>query len=152
MKSSTCIDLESDNTCPKSHSRLAGIKPGIKAQLNCTQLSTPKYEPGRSDRIRPCGPGTGHGQASAVQPLSTPSSQAEKKTFQSESTFLSNKCLGTRITNKLYPNPARTFFFFGHESGKNVNLLRSWLVSFCDNCLSSLKPPTRCTSSLTEME
>lgn len=43
-------------------------------------------------------------------------------------------------------------FFFGHESGKNVNLLRSWLVSFCDNCLSSLKPPTRCTSSLTEME
>lgn len=31
---------------------------------------------------------------------------------------------------------------------KTVHLLRSWWVSFCDNCLSSLKPPTRCTSSL----
>lgn len=28
------------------------------------------------------------------------------------------------------------------------NSLRSWWVSFCDNCLSSLKPPMRCTSSL----
>lgn len=56
-------------------------------------------------------------------------------------------------TNSTQIQPELFFFsFFGHESGKNVNLLRSWLVSFCDNCLSSLKPPTRCTSSLTEME
>lgn len=96
-----------------------------------------------------------HWASPAVQPLSKPSYQAEKKTLQGESTFLSSKWLRIQTTNKLYPNPARTnglVFFFGHESGKNVNLLRSWLVSFCDNCLSSLKPPTRCTSSLTEME
>lgn len=109
-------------------------------------------QPGRSDRIRPCGPGTGHGQAPAVQPLFTPSSQAQKKTLHVNPHFFPVNDWGLKLqTNSTQIQP-ELFFFFGHESGKNVNLLRSWLVSFCDNCLSSLKPPTRCTSSLTEME
>lgn len=149
MKTPTCIDLDSDNTCPRSWSILAA-QPGPKPSWAAPQFYMLDYKPGSNYKFRPSIPRAGHVWASGSEPLSTPCAQVEKTSFKTNPDFFWWSD-GAQITNKLSPNPVRTIFF-GHESGKNVNLLRSWLVSFCDNCLSSLKPPTRCTSSLTEME
>lgn len=150
MKSPTSIDLDSDNTWPRSHSVLAA-EPGIKYSQTAPQFYTQEYKPGRNYKFRPSTPHTGHVWVSEGQPLSTPRSQVEKTPFKTNPDFFPRSDRRLRLQTN-FTQIQSQLFFFQHESGKNVNLLRSWLVSFCDNCLSSLKPPTRCTSSLTEME
>lgn len=151
-ESSTGTDMESDNTCPKSYRKWAGMK----AQLNCTQLSTAMGQ-GEVTGSDPVAQALGMGKPQQSSPAPNQVLKQRKRPFKVNPHFFPVNDWGFRLqTNSTQIQPELMFvlffFFFGHESGKNVNLLRSWLVSFCDNCLSSLKPPTRCTSSLTEME
>lgn len=146
MKSPTSIDVDSDNTGPKPRS-ISAAEPRIKPGWAELQFYPLEHKAGRNAQFSaPCH----SGRSSGAQ---TPPHQVLRSTPSNRNPHFLPWEAGAQVTNKLPQVPkAWQNFLLDMRVEKNANLLRSWLVSFCDNCLSSLKPPTRCTSSLTEME
>lgn len=145
MKSPTSIDVD---TGPKPRS-ISAAEPRTKPGWAELQFYPLERKAGRHAQLSAPIP-----QRPPPQEPDPPPAQVLRSTPCNRNPHFPPREAGAQVTNKQSTrsthSPAE--LFVGHESGKNANLLRSWLVSFCDNCLSSLKPPTRCTSSLTEME